>query len=171
MNFGRFLLEQPLVRFELTGGGGSGLLAFVVLTVLVVDLDLTRLRLCLSTADFTPGSSRIPICAGGSHIVLAVVVASEHVTAAAQKDVTSFVNPVDGGAGGMTNFCAQGGFWGWHQCDGGCACWFRSRHTSFWCNVCVSTTCCPNNVCGCHGSNQLDTLMVPHRSVFLVVEG
>ena len=137
------------VRFELTGGGGSGAPGVCCANGPGGGSGSYATKTIFEHCNhFTPGSSRYTICSGGSGYC-ACCGYSHAYNCCGTKGCTSFVTPVDGGAGGMSNFCAQGGSWGWHQCDGGC--YSCSRHTQ--CNVWVSTTSCPNNVCGCHGSN------------------
>lgn len=130
------------VRFELTGGGGSGAPGVCCANGPAGGSGSYATKTIFGHCNhFTPGSSRYTICAGGNSNCSCCGYSHAY-NCCGTKGCTSFVTPVDGGAGGMSNFCAEGGSWGWHQCAGFCyACSQQSQ-----CNICISTTSCPRNV-------------------------
>jgi len=121
------------VRFELTAGGGSGSIsacyhngpgggggAYAVKTQFA------------HKGEFTSGSTAYTICAGGSS-QCSCCGFNTGCGCCGRRGCTSYVN-----GGTLSNFCAVGGSWGFHQCSGGC----YSCSSTWICCRCWATTAC-----------------------------
>lgn len=138
--------QTTTVRFELTGGGGSGSIGLCCSNGPSGGSGSYATKTIFKHCNhFTPGTSRYTVCAGGSGYCSCCGY-SHGYNCCGTKGCTSFVEPYDGGAGGMSNFCAEGGTWGYHLCGGGC---YSCSHVSQ-CANCISTTSCPYGVRGYH---------------------
>jgi len=130
------------VRFELTGSGGSGSPGLCCGSGPAGGSGSYAVRTVFShCGHFTPGSSRYTICSGGSSCSCCGY--STGFNCCGAKGCTTFVTPYDGGAGGMSNFCAQGGSWGHHRCSQNCYACSHMRQCS---GPCIITTSCANCV-------------------------
>lgn len=137
------------VRFELTGGGGSGAPGICCANGPSGGSGAYATKTVFAhCGHFTPGSSRYTICAGGTGYCSCCGY-SHGYNCCGTKGCTSFVVGYDGGAGGMSNFCADGGTWGYHLCAGGC---YSCSHMSQCC-ICIHHVACPYDVCGAHGTS------------------
>ena len=126
------------IRFELTGGGGSGSIGLCCSNGPSGGSGAYATRtLFAASGHFTPGSSRYTLCAGGNGYCSCCGYNHAY-NCCGTKGCTSFVVPVDGGAGGLSNFCAEGGSWGYHLCSGGC---YSCVHSAQ-CQICISTVAC-----------------------------
>jgi len=131
------------VRFELTAAGGSGSPGLCCSSGPGGGSGAYAVRTVFAhCGHFTPGSSRYTICAGGNSCSCCGY--SHAYNCCGTKGCTSFVTPFDNGAGGMSNFCAEGGSWGHHRCTQNC---YGCSHMQQCGGVCIVTTAIP----GCIG--------------------
>ena len=123
-----------MIRFEATGGGGSGSIGACCSNGIPGGTGAYAVKtLCASGGQFTPGSTQYTICAGGSTRCSCC----RQCTACACCGVRGCRSFVSGSS--MSNFCAEGGSHGWHQCTGGCHSCSQQRQ---WVNACWGTCAC-----------------------------
>lgn len=150
------------VKFEVTGGGGSGSIGLCCSNGPSGGSGAYSTRTVFAHCNhFTAGSSRYTLCAGGNSYCSCCGYSHAY-NCCGTKGCTSFVEPYDAGAGGMSNFCAEGGSWGYHMCSGGC---YTCLHSSQ-CGMCIATTACHYGandrgcsfgICGVSGNRQQNT--------------
>ena len=131
------------VRFELTGGGGTGSIGACCSNGAAGGSGAYATRTVFAhCGHFTAGSSQYTICAGGASRC-SCCGRNTGYQCCGIKGCTSFVIPAGGGAGGMSNFCAEGGSWGYHRCAQNCySCAINSQCGG----ICLLTTSCPGCV-------------------------
>jgi len=118
------------VRFELTGGGGSGSPGTCCGNGVVGGSGSYAVKTLHSyKGDFTAGSTQYTICAGTSSRCSCCGFNGGN-NCCGSRGCPSYVN-----GSGLSNFCAAGGAWGWHQCGGGCYSCTLHRQ----CNECIET--------------------------------
>jgi len=117
------------IKFELTGGGGSGGVGHCCANGIPGGSGAYAVK-TLCSSQFTPGSTQYTICAGGS-TECSVCGACQSCWCCGRRGCRSYVT-----GSGLSNFCANGGTWGWQQCSGGCHTCNHQRH---WDAICVGT--------------------------------
>ena len=121
------------VRFEVTAGGGSGSISTCCHNgpgggggSYAVKEQFQH------KGDFTSGSTVYTICSGGSS-QCSCCGFNTGCACCGRRGCKSYVT-----GGTLSNFCAEGGAYGWHACSGGC----YSCHSTWQCCRCWGTTSC-----------------------------
>ena len=103
------------VRFELTGGGGSGSPGTCCGNGPVGGSSAYAVKTLHSYKGcFTAGTTEYTVCAGGSNRCSCCGF-NGGFNCCGFRGCVSYVTGT-----GLSNFCVEGGSWGWHQCSGGC---------------------------------------------------
>ena len=121
------------VRFELVSGGGSGSIGTCCSNGPGGSGGGYAVKTQFShKGDFTPGSTQYTICAGGTTSCSCCGFA-HGLQCCGMRGCKSYVT-----GGTLSNFCVNGGSYGYHQCGGGCYdCTFTTQ-----CCYCWGSTSC-----------------------------
>ncbi len=123
------------VRFELTGGGGTGSIGACCSNGPSGGAGAYATKTLFAyNGDFTAGSTQYTICSGASTDCSCCRQCSA-CACCGRRGCRSFVT-----GSGLSNFCAEGGAWGWHHCSGGC----YSCVAPAQCNKCLQYCACYN---------------------------
>ena len=121
------------IRFELTGGGGTGSIGACCSNGPSGGAGAFAVRtLCAAAGHFTAGSTQYTICAGAS-TDCSCCRQCTGCACCGRRGCRSFVI-----GSSLSNFCAEGGAWGWHQCSGGCYTCTAMRQ----CDTCLQRCAC-----------------------------
>ncbi len=122
------------VRFEITAGGGSGSPGICCGNGPVGGSGAYAVRTLHSyKGDFTAGSTAYTVCSGGTNRCSCCGF-NGGFNCCGFRGCTSYVS-----GSGLSNFCVEGGSWGWHQCSGGCYSCTIPRQ----CQTCLNQCSCP----------------------------
>lgn len=102
------------IRFELTSGGGTGSIGACCSNGPSGGAGAFVTKTLFAYKDFTPGSTAYTICAGGTSQCSCCRQCTSR-ACCGRRGCKSYVT-----GSGLSNFCAEGGAWGWHHCGGGC---------------------------------------------------
>tara|TARA_R110001592_G_scaffold11657_1_gene57028 strand:+ start:7275 stop:8111 length:837 start_codon:yes stop_codon:yes gene_type:complete len=123
------------VRFELTGGGGTGSIGACCSNGPSGGAGAYATKTLFAyNGDFTAGSTQYTICSGASTDCSCCRQCTS-CACCGRRGCRSFVT-----GSGLSGFCAEGGAWGWHHCSGGC----YSCVAPAQCNKCLQICACYN---------------------------